>query len=205
MLAVSAGSSLNSLVLLLLRLLLLPQAVSGGQPDEAATPSSSRWGTRWLNRLNLHKRSTEPDDPDLGRGAPGGTWGRMADAQHKLGHPPDRGEVGRASWTLLHTIAAQYPDTPTPEQRQDARSLIYALSRLYPCAECGTHFRKVLQECPPNTESRGDFSTWLCRVHNKVNRRLGKEVFDCSLLRFRWPGLECDDSGCELADDEHGR
>ena len=32
--------------------------------------------------------------------------------------------VGRATWTLLHTIAAQYPDNPTRQQRRDATDLV---------------------------------------------------------------------------------
>lgn len=34
---------------------------------------------------------------------------------------------------------------------------------------------------------------------NSVNRRLGKPVFNCSLIEARWGGLDCgDDAGCSL-------
>lgn len=37
-----------------------------------------------------------------------------------------REEVGRATWTFLHTLAAQYPEKPTRQQQRDARNLVRA-------------------------------------------------------------------------------
>ena len=31
--------------------------------------------------------------------------------------PPTKAELGQAGWTLLHTLAANYPEPPTPEER----------------------------------------------------------------------------------------
>ena len=33
-------------------------------------------------------------------------------------------ELGRATWTLLHTLAAQFPETPTHSQQRDAQQLV---------------------------------------------------------------------------------
>ncbi len=38
--------------------------------------------------------------------------------------PGDREELGRATWTLLHTLAAQFPDKPSRQQQKDARTLV---------------------------------------------------------------------------------
>lgn len=35
-----------------------------------------------------------------------------------------REELGRATWTLLHTLAAQFPDRPSRQQQKDARTLV---------------------------------------------------------------------------------
>ena len=43
--------------------------------------------------------------------------------------PPDGGELGRASWTLLHTLAAYYPEKPSTEHRTHATNFFGALSR----------------------------------------------------------------------------
>jgi hypothetical protein len=40
--------------------------------------------------------------------------------------PVSREELGRATWTLLHTLAAQYPEKPTRQQRRDAKRLVTA-------------------------------------------------------------------------------
>lgn len=39
---------------------------------------------------------------------------------------------------------------------------------------------------PPDVTSRETLSRWLCGVHNEVNARLGKEVFDCARVGERW-------------------
>lgn len=38
----------------------------------------------------------------------------------------------------------------------------------------------------PDTRTRVSFTQWLCRLHNEVNRKLGKPDFDCSLVDERW-------------------
>jgi hypothetical protein len=44
----------------------------------------------------------------------------------------NRAELGRASWKLLHTMMARYPDEPSEEQQESLRSFIYLFARLYP-------------------------------------------------------------------------
>ena len=38
-----------------------------------------------------------------------------------------RDEVGRATWTLLHSIASYYPDTPTRQQQKDVKNFVRPL------------------------------------------------------------------------------
>ena len=47
--------------------------------------------------------------------------------------PLSREELGRASWSLLHTLAAKYPEEPTEKQQQAAISLVTGLSVLVLC------------------------------------------------------------------------
>lgn len=46
------------------------------------------------------------------------------------------------------------------------------------------HFR--LKQEPISVSSQNEFSQWLCRLHNKVNIKLGKPTFDCSKVNERW-------------------
>ncbi|ESK97885.1 augmenter of liver regeneration [Moniliophthora roreri MCA 2997] len=110
--------------------------------------------------------------------------------------PPDVEELGRATWTFLHSTAAYYPTKPTPTQRANMISLIRALPLFYPCHVCADDFGEDLKRNPPDVSGREGLSRWLCERHNEVNRKLGKEVFDCSLgkLDERWKDGPADGS-----------
>ena len=56
-----------------------------------------------------------------------------------------REELGRSTWTLLHVLAAQFPERPSRQQRKDAQQLIDCLTRIYPCSECAQHFREIVK------------------------------------------------------------
>jgi len=100
----------------------------------------------------------------------------------KLGNETAKAALGRATWKLLHTMTLRYPEHPTDDEREALRSYLYLTSRLYPCGECATEFQQLLELYPPQTSSRLSASGWLCFVHNKVNERLEKPIFDCAHL-----------------------
>ncbi|CAM6090981.1 unnamed protein product [Calypogeia fissa] len=138
-------------------------------------------------------------------------------------------DLGRATWTFLHTLAAQFPEHPTKQQQRDAKDLMGILSRIYPCKECADHFKDVLyahsfsvlkvsstaihfstttmhklvtQGAHPVESNSGEqLAQWMCRVHNVVNRSLGKAQFPCHRVDFRWGALDCNEGACDL----HGR
>ncbi|KAA3463529.1 FAD-linked sulfhydryl oxidase ERV1-like protein [Gossypium australe] len=128
--------------------------------------------------------------------------------------PVTKEELGRATWTFLHTLAAQYPENPTRQQKKDVKELMSILSRMYPCQECADHFKEVLsweEGCgrpyidftvalanPVMAGSHDEFSQWLCHVHNVVNRSLGKLIFPCERVDARWGKLDCEQHGCDL-------
>lgn len=33
---------------------------------------------------------------------------------------------------------------------------------------------------PPKLDNRVELSKWICYQHNQVNKRLGKQIYDCS-------------------------
>ncbi|XP_028957951.2 FAD-linked sulfhydryl oxidase ERV1 isoform X1 [Malus domestica] len=63
----------------------------------------------------------------------------------KSAAPLTKEELGRSTWTFLHTLAAQYPDKPTRQQKKDVKELMSILSRMYPCKECADHFQEILR------------------------------------------------------------
>ena len=100
--------------------------------------------------------------------------------------PLSRDQLGRNTWSLLHTMAAYYPKEPTGDQQKDMMQLIDSFSRLYPCEHCAQDFQRDIKLDPPQIQSQQSLSQWFCRIHNKVNQKLGKKLFDCSRVDERW-------------------
>ena len=63
--------------------------------------------------------------------------------------PPTRDEIGTSTWSLLHSMAAWYPNNPTPEDRHSISSFMTALAKFYPCTWCATDFQKNIELSPP--------------------------------------------------------
>ncbi|GFR52344.1 hypothetical protein Agub_g14889, partial [Astrephomene gubernaculifera] len=103
-----------------------------------------------------------------------------------------KADLGRATWTLLHTLAAQLPERPSRQQQRDVAALVDCLTRVYPCGDCARHFAEMVRRDPPVVRSGSEFRRWLCGIHNRVNARLGKPSFNCELVEARWAPL----SGC---------
>ena len=102
--------------------------------------------------------------------------------------PPTREEIGTSTWSLLHSMAAWYPKSPTAKDQQLMSGFMQALARFYPCTWCATDFQQNIESNSPKTESRDELCIWLCEQHNIVNQKLGKPLFQCSIdkLDERW-------------------
>jgi hypothetical protein len=74
---------------------------------------------------------------------------------------------------------ARFPEHPTKDESLALKTYISLFARLYPCGDCARHFQKVLGKYPPQTGSRNSAAGWACTVHNEVNKRLEKPLFDC--------------------------
>ncbi|TVY62312.1 Mitochondrial FAD-linked sulfhydryl oxidase ERV1, partial [Lachnellula suecica] len=94
--------------------------------------------------------------------------------------PPDVEELGRSSWTLLHSITATYPEKPTPSEQGNVRQFLGLFGKIYPCWVCAEDFQVFMERNKVRAESREEFGQWMCEAHNDVNRKLGKKEFDCA-------------------------
>uniref|UniRef100_A0A8R1EM96 Sulfhydryl oxidase n=1 Tax=Caenorhabditis japonica TaxID=281687 RepID=A0A8R1EM96_CAEJA len=102
------------------------------------------------------------------------------------GCPVNKDELGRSTWNLLHTMSVYYPEKPTEEDKNRAKTFMNLLGQTYPCDFCAKDLRKDLKEEPPKVESRQEFAVWMCQLHNKVNKKTGKAEFDCKNVMERW-------------------
>lgn len=109
-------------------------------------------------------------------------------ANKKVECPPRSAELGRSSWKLLHAMTAWYPDKPTVDEQKKMTGFFQALALFYPCVWCAEDFQKEIKKTPPATETRQDLCLWLCDQHNRVNKKLGKPLFECTMqnLDERW-------------------
>lgn len=118
----------------------------------------------------------------------GGTAAASASRQDRSSCPADIEQLGRATWTFLHTAAAYYPAKPSPAHRTHMFSMLSSLPTLYPCHHCAEHLGVHMQSKPPLVGSREQVMSWLCETHNEVNERLGKDLFPCTAEKLdeRW-------------------
>ena len=78
-------------------------------------------------------------------------------------------------------MAAYYPDKPSEEKKKSVFSFYESFSNLYPCHYCADELRTDLKENKINAESREELMKWTCQMHNRVNVRLGKPIYDCDI------------------------
>ena len=82
--------------------------------------------------------------------------------------PPYSAQIGRATWTFLHTMAANYPDAPDQPTQTNMQSFLRNFSLFYPCGYCADHMREEMKHKPPVTSSRKELGLWMCELHNEV-------------------------------------
>lgn len=110
----------------------------------------------------------------------------VAKPKQEMELPPDVEKIGRSSWTLLHSIAATYPENPNTKQQQDLKQFLNLFGNFYPCWFCADDFKGYITKNEPKVATQDDFGKWLCDAHNEVNRKLGKPIFDCKFWKKRW-------------------
>lgn len=98
----------------------------------------------------------------------------------------DAEELGRATWTFLHTLAATHPAKPTTDEVQRVKRFMEDFTHIYPCAPCAESFREIVKKRPVDALTGPRFARWMCDAHNDVNRELGKALFDCNQVADRW-------------------
>ncbi|KAJ3117199.1 hypothetical protein HDU96_007627 [Phlyctochytrium bullatum] len=140
--------------------------------------------------------AAEGDKPASPQGSAGKGRVPAEPIMSKMANETLKAELGRSAWRLLHTMAGKFPYKPTDAQKDAMRDYIYLFAQLYPCGDCARHFKLVLEAHPPVVDDRISLSQWACTVHNVVNKRLNKTLFDCATV------LDVYKCGC--AEEENG-
>lgn len=103
-------------------------------------------------------------------------------------------ELGNTGWAYLHTMAAYYPPKASKAEQVHMKEFLERFAEFYPCGSCGEHMLQDMDRNPPDLKGQSSFSLWMCHMHNRVNQRLGKSIFDCSKVDERWKDGPADGS-----------
>ncbi len=88
---------------------------------------------------------------------------------------------GPMLWNFLHVLSFNYPTNPTEHDKDNYHGFLVSLKHILPCKACRDNYAKNLEtvgytrDC---LENRKTFSMFIYRLHNCVNKMLGK---DCTL------------------------
>tara|TARA_B100001063_G_C16767564_1_gene559601 strand:+ start:280 stop:933 length:654 start_codon:yes stop_codon:yes gene_type:complete len=85
---------------------------------------------------------------------------------------------GPSLWHTLHTISFNYPVKPTEKDKKNYRRFIMNLKFVLPCKYCRMNFKKNLKDLPLTDKAlknRNNFSRWMYKMHEHINKMLGKK------------------------------
>ena len=85
---------------------------------------------------------------------------------------------GESSWAFLHYITFAYPDNPNNTDKQSMKNLLLALEHTLPCRNCRGNFKNHLKKYPLTSQvlsNRKNLVQWLLKIHNEVNKMIGKK------------------------------
>mmetsp|Transcript_14066 Transcript_14066/g.27412 ORF Transcript_14066/g.27412 Transcript_14066/m.27412 type:complete len:196 (-) Transcript_14066:124-711(-) len=164
------------------------KSVGGDDCDRPACDDTKSALTAALGRISSPSSSLSDRNNEAKRTVKSSKRGNSVVPEGYDSCPPSKDVIGSSTWSLLHSMAAWYPNKPTEEDKQFMTHFMTALAKFYPCTWCAKDFQENIALSPPRTESREDLCTWLCEQHNIVNSKLGKPNFQCSMknLDERW-------------------
>lgn len=76
---------------------------------------------------------------------------------------------GPSFWRILHTIAGQYPDQPSTEEKTAMEQFLGSLVYLIPCDKCREHYKQYIHTNPPQTQTGTSLRQWILWLHNQIN------------------------------------
>jgi hypothetical protein len=84
---------------------------------------------------------------------------------------------GPGMWHYLHTMSFNYPVKPSCEDKKHYYEFVLSLRHVLPCGKCRKNLVKNFKKLPlkmRHMESRETFSKYIYRLHELVNKMLGK-------------------------------
>lgn len=121
---------------------------------------------------------------------------------------------GPAGWVFLHSVSFGYPMDPdefdrnleqTPGTTRERYRLFFeSCAFVFPCRYCRESYQRFIQEDPvaDSLDDRESLTRWLWRIHELVNKKLGKPgiTYEELVRRYETYRATCnkDKKGCSV-------
>ncbi len=120
---------------------------------------------------------------------------------------------GPTGWVFLHSVTFGYPmdpkkfdvDNNLPEGTTEGRyrDFFTQIGFVFPCRYCRESYQEFIKEIPIQTESRAALTKWLYDIHERVNKKLGKNggvTYEDVVKRYESYRAKCDakKKGCSV-------
>lgn len=86
---------------------------------------------------------------------------------------------GKHAWIFLHSITFAYPDNPSEEDKRNYKNYFESLQNVLPCDVCKINYKNNIKKIPITEylDSKTELISWLVKIHNEVNKELGKKHY----------------------------
>lgn len=86
---------------------------------------------------------------------------------------------GPKLWFMIHTIALNYPDNPTYQDRRSHEEFYNSLKYVIPCEKCRIHYTQRLKRMPiiNHLDNSNTLFKYTIDLHNQVNKSLNKKIY----------------------------
>ena len=86
---------------------------------------------------------------------------------------------GPKLWFMIHTIALNYPDNPTYQDRRSYEEFYNSLKYVIPCEKCRIHYTQRLKRMPiiNHLDNSNTLFKYTIDLHNQVNKSLNKKIY----------------------------
>ena len=109
---------------------------------------------------------------------------------------------GYSWWVTLFSVAMTYPTKPTLDDMVYYRSFYELVGKVLPCDDCRKHYSSYLKKYPINPylrNGRNGLFTWLHKILNEVNNRLGKkQLSKAEILDKFFPLMDSEPVDCQI-------
>ena len=86
---------------------------------------------------------------------------------------------GPPTWFILHCTSFNYPINPTEMDKKHYTDFLMSFEYTLPCVYCRTNFKDNIKKAgfnPSVMKNRETFSRFIYKLHNVVNKMLGKNI-----------------------------